>query len=412
MRTWIKRSLWITAGVVVAAAIGASYLPKPLPVETDAVGRGPLRVEVEADGSTRVKRRYVVSAPIGGVVSRPELRAGDPVAAGEPLVTISPIDAPLLDARSRAQADAQVKVATAARAQAEAQVDLARTSVSFAKSELDRERRLSASGASTPAAIEAAELKARTAEQQLAAAQMGVQAARFQEEVAAASAQRASGKRAPTASESIPLRAPAEGRVLRVSLQDGGVVAAGTPIFEIGDPRELEIVVDLLSTDAVNVRPGALCTVHRWGGPHLLAAAVRNVEPAGFTKVSALGVEEQRVNVIADFTGDPAPRAPLGDAYRVEARVVVADLPDVLRVPLPALFRSGDDWAVFVVRGDKAALAKLALGKRNDRWAEVVSGIEDGARVILHPGDRLRDGALVAPRAAPQKADPPRVAAP
>lgn len=400
MNKWIKRALWSVAGVVVAGSIGASYLPKPTPVEVELVGRGPLRVEVEADGQTQVKRRYVVSAPVSGVISRPEQRAGDAVKLGEPLLTLTPIEPPLLDARSRAQADAQVKVATAARAQAEAQVELARTSLSFARSELERERKLAESGTTSPASLEAAEVKVRTAEQQLAAARLGVTAARFQEEAAAAVVLRASGR---TGDAGVALRAPTDGRVLRVLVKDGGVVAAGMPILEVADPTDLEIVVDLLSTDAVNVRVGAPVSVVRWGGPAVLAAVVRNVEPAGFTKVSALGVEEQRVNVIADFSGDPAARAPLGDGYRVEARVVVADLPEVLRMPLSALFRSGEDWAVYAVRDKRAVMARVKLGRRNEKFAEVLEGIEAGARVVLRPGDRLKAGGQVVVKGPQEK---------
>jgi HlyD family secretion protein len=394
MNRWIKRSLGTVTGLAAAAAIAYSYVPKPVRVETEIVARGPLRVEVEADGQTRVRRRYVVSSPLGGVLSRPELRAGDPVKAGDPLVTLAPIEPPLLDARSRAQA--------------EAQVDLGRTAVSFARSDLEREKQLFASGATAPAGLEAADLRVRTAEQQLAAARIGVQTARFQEEAAAAALLRASGR---VSELQVPLRAPADGRILRVLVKDGGVVPAGTPIFELGDPTDLEVVADLLSTDAVNVRPGAAVSVVRWGGGATLTAAVRMVEPAGFTKMSALGVEEQRVNVIADFAGDPAARAPLGDGYRVEVRVVVADLPDVLRLPIAALFRSGADWAVFAVRGDKAAVTRVTLGQRNERWAEVLAGLTPGVPVVLHPGDRLRDGVRIESRLAPSNPESPRVAA-
>lgn len=392
MNTWIKRSPWIAASVATAGAVAWSYVPKPVRVEAEAVGRGPLVVEVDAEGKTRVKRRYTVTAPIAGVVSRPEQNPGDPVRSGDALVTLHPIDPPLLDARARAQAEAQIKVATAARAQAEAQVEVARTSLSFARTNLNRQKALAQSGSSMAADFDSADLKVRTGEEQLAAARMGVQAARFQEEAARALVQRIEAGRSDAG---VALRSPADGRVLRVLHQDGGVVQAGTAILEIGDPADLEIVLDLLSTDAVKVRPGAAVTVERWGGPRPLAAAVRNVEPAGSTKVSALGIEEQRVNVIADFTDPLATRASLGDGYRVEARVVVADLRDVLRVPLAALFRSGDDWALFTVPGPRAALTRVTLGQRSDHWAEVLSGLADGARVVLHPGDKLRDGGLV-----------------
>jgi HlyD family secretion protein len=394
MNRWVKRSLWTAAALATAAGVAWSYVPKPVRVETAAVDRGLLQEEVAAEGRTRVKRRYVVSAPLPGVVSRPELRAGDRVKAGEALVTLSPIEPPLLDARSQAQAEAQVRVAAAARAQAEAQVDLGRTSLAFARTDRDRERTLVAGGSTSAASLEAAELKVRTGEEQVAAALMGVQAARFQEDVARAALLRVRGdQRAPETG--LALRAPADGRVLRLLVQDGGVVAGGTPLLEIGDTTDLEIVLDLLSTDAVNVHAGAPVTLERWGGPAPLPALVRNVEPAGFTKVSALGVEEQRVNVIADFTGDIAARASLGDGYRVEARVTIATLPSALRVPLAALFRSGDAWAVFTVPGKKAAVAKVTLGRRNDRWAEVLDGVAEGARVVVHPGDKVRDGVLV-----------------
>jgi len=414
MNTWIKRSLWIAASLAAVGGVVYSYVPKPVRVETEVAGRGPLVVQVEAEGQTRVKRRYTVTAPLAGVVSRPEQRPGDAVKAGDALVTLHPIDPPLLDARARAQADAQIKVAAAARAQADAQVDVARTSLAFAQTSLDRQKALALSGSSMAADLDAADLKVRTGEEQLAAARMGVQAARFQEEAARALVQRldATHDGASAQTPGVALRSPADGRVLRVLHQDGGVVQAGTAILEIGDPADLEIVLDLLSTDAVNVRPGAGVTVERWGGPRLLAAAVRNVEPAGSTKVSALGIEEQRVNVIADFTEPPATRASLGDGYRVEARVVVADLHDVLRVPLAALFRSGDDWAVFTVAGPKAALARVTLGQRSDRWAEVLSGLADGAPVVLHPGDRLRDGGAVQARASAPARDPQSPASP
>jgi multidrug efflux pump subunit AcrA (membrane-fusion protein) len=195
----------------------------------------------------------------------------------------------------------------------------------------------------------------------------------------------------------VPLRAPAAGRVLRVMQDDGGVVAAGAPLVEIGDPRDLEIVLDLLSTDAVNVKPGAAVRVVRWGGDRALDAQVRAVEPAGFTKVSALGIEEQRVDVIADFRGQAEERGALGDGYRVEASVTVTDRPDALHVPLGALFRDGDAWAVYTVSDGKARLTHLDLGPRDRRRAEVLRGLDEGAKVVLHPSDRLGEGVRVKP---------------
>jgi HlyD family secretion protein len=306
MNRWTKRSLWTLAAAVTIGASAFAIVPRPMPVETDLVTRGRLRVE--AEGQTRVKHRYVVSAPMSGVISRPEQHAGDPVKAGEALVTLAPIEPPLLDQRTRAQAEAQVRVASAARAQAEAQVDLVRTSLSFAEKELARAEKLAGRGSAAPADLEAAELKVRTADQQLAAARMAVVTARFQEDAAVTATSRTGGR---DVDARVALRAPIDGRVLRVLVMDGGVVAAGTPILEVADPTDLEVVVDLLSTDAVAVRPGAAVSVLRWGGPVTLAAAVRNVEPVAVTKLSALGVEERRVRVNADFTGDVAARGRL-----------------------------------------------------------------------------------------------------
>jgi HlyD family secretion protein len=405
MNLWTRRSLWTLAGLAGLGALARVFVPRPLPVETGTLARGPLRVEVEAEGQTRVKHRYVVSAPVGGVISRPEQRPGDLVRWGEALVTLTPIEPPLLDGRTQAQADAQVRVASAARAQAEAQVDLVRTTLAFAQKELDRERMLTDRGAAPTAGLEAAELRVHTAEQQLAAARMGVTAARFQEDAATAATSRATGR---GTNARVALRAPVDGRVLRVLVTDGGVITAGTPILELADPTDLEVVVELLSTDAVAVRPGAPVSVLRWGGPAALTAAVRSVEPIATTKLSTLGVEEQRVRVIADFEGDPNLRGQLGDGYRVDARVVLADLPDVLRIPMAALFRSGDQWATFAVRDRRAILSRLKLGQRNETWAEVVSGLEEGARVVLRPVDRLEDGARVEPRPGAEAQGTPR----
>jgi len=409
VKTWIKRLVYSAVGLGLAGLVASAYAPKPLRVEAARIERGPLRVEVLADGQTRVKHRFIVSAPLAGIMARPELHAGDPIKQGDAMVSITPIDPPLLDARSRAQAEAQARLARAAQAQAEARASVAKTALEYAASDLGRQKELFVSGSVPRASLESAELSFKSSEQELAAAKLGVEVARFQVQAAEASLLRTSS---PSSASSAPkggvaaqagavLRAPASGQVLRVLQQDGGVVPAGAPLFEVGDAHDLEIVVDLLSTDAVKVKPGAAMTIERWGGEGTLAATVRYVEPSGFTKVSALGIEEQRVNVIAEL-GDPPERRPsLGDGYRIEARVVLLDLPDVVRAPVGALFRDGEQWAVYVVEADAARLVHVTIGHRNPRHAEVLAGLEAGARVIVHPGDKLKDGVRVAPDAAP-----------
>lgn len=408
MKTWIKRVIGAAAALALGGAIAYSYAPRPLPVDAELVDRGPLRVEIEADGKTRVRQRFVLSAPITGVLARPALRPGDAVKEGAPLLTMTPVAPPLLDLRSRAQAEAQVKVAVAMRAQAEARRDLAKHALDLARADFDRQEKLFAGGALPRATLDEAELRRRSAEQELEAARLGVSIAASQQRAAEAALSVGPGQA--SALGVVTLEAPATGSVLRLLQESGGVIAAGTPLLEVGDPRDLEVVVDLLSTDAVSVRPAAVSSIVRWGGESALGAHVRLIEPAGFTKISALGIEEQRVNVLLDFDGPLESRAPLGDGYRVEASVVIADLQDVLRVPLSALFRDGEQWASFVVSNGNARLSHLELGRRNQRHAEVLRGLAEGDRVILHPGDRLRDGAQVSPR--PRPASGAKVAGP
>lgn len=387
----------IAAEVVIAlglvALIAYAFWPKPLDVEAAPITRGPLAVTVDGDGRTRIKDRFVVSAPVGGQIERIALRPGDRLKLGAPLAVVTPIEAPLLDARSRAQADAQLRLARAAEAQASARVRTAEAASEHAKAELGRMEQLEKTGAVAAAALEDAQLAARTAAAELESARFGVGVARSQVELARAAARRVAGE--VDESAGVPVKSPVDGAVLRVITESAGVVAAGAPLVEIGDPAALEIVLDLLSADAVMVKPGAETWIEHWGGERRLDARVRLVEPSGFTKVSALGVEEQRVNVVADFTGDPAERAALGDGYRVHARIVVWQSADAVRVPLSALFRDGDRWAVFVIEGDRAQKRAVEIGHRGDREAEVVSGAAEGDRVITHPGDRVKDGARV-----------------
>ncbi len=411
-----KRILEVAVALLLLAAIAYAFVPKPSRVEAAAVARGPLVVTVDGDGRTRIKDRYVVSAPVSGQVPRLALRPGDRVALGAELTEVTPVEPPLLDARTRAQAEAQARTARAGIAQARARVTLAETSLAEARTDLERVRTLFEKGGVARAELDAAEFRERAAAAELDSARFGAKIAQFELETAEAALIRMSrgvGRRAPPGDPEpqalkargpeddagrVVVRAPVDGTVLRVMQESAGLVQAGAPLVEIGDPAALEIVVDLLSTDAVLVSPGAEVRIERWGGEAPLEARVRLVEPSGFTKVSALGVEEQRVNVVADFTGAPEARRALGDGYRVYARIVVWQRPDALKLPLSALFRRGDRWAVFAVDGDRARLREVELGRRGEAEAEVTAGLAEGDRVVVHPSDKLADGAKIEAR--------------
>jgi HlyD family secretion protein len=383
----------VVVGALLVALLVYAFLPKPLDVESAPVTRGTLVTTVDGTGRTRIKDRFVVSAPVAGQIDRIRLHAGDRLELGALITLLTPIDPPLLDARSRVQAHAQLRAARAAEEQASARVRAAEAAVAHADADLSRAQVLDKVGGVVPSAVGDAELAARTGASELDSARFGVGVARSQVEIAAAAVSRVSGKSVDTSN--VAVKSPVDGTVLRVLTESAGVIAAGAPLMEIGDPSGLEIVLDVLSADAVGIRAGAETWIEHWGGDARLEARVRLVEPSGFTKVSALGVEEQRVNVLADFAGDPAERAALGDGYRVHARVVVWQKPDAVRVPLSAIFRDGDGWAVFAIHGDRAHKRMIEIGHRGDREAEVLSGLAEGDRVVVHPGDRLTDGARV-----------------
>ena len=390
-----KIGVEVIVGLLLLALIVYAFMPKPLPVETATITKGPLVVTVDGDGRTRIKDRFVVSAPVAGQIQRVTLRPGDRIKLGAPITVVTPIEPPLLDARSRAQADAQLRLAGAGESQASSRVRAAEAAAEHAKAELTRMQALEKSGGIPRAALEDAELAARTATSELESARFGVGVARSQVELARAAVSRVTGKGGDTSN--VPVASPVDGAILRVLTESAGVVAAGAPLVEIGDPAGLEIVLDVLSADAVAIKPGAETWIEHWGGDKRLDARVRLVEPSGFTKISALGVEEQRVNVVADFTSEIVDRAALGDGYRVHARVVVWEKEDAIRVPLSALFRDGDRWAVFVLEADRAKKRPVEIGHRGDRDAEVLSGLAEGDRVVVHPGDRLTNDARVRP---------------
>lgn len=394
-----KLFLW-SAGAVLLALIAWSFRPQPIPVDFATVQRGNLRVTIDEEGITRVRERYVVSAPVAGRLQRIELEPGDPVAPRTMLATFLPATPSLLDPRTRAETEARMKAAQAARDHARVGLQRARDELSFSQSELSRQRRLAKMDAITEERLAAFELDARNKEAAVKAAELALQGAEHELTAARAVLQQVtSPSPAPhSTAGALMLRSPIAGVVLRVHQESEALVPAGAPLIEVGDPNQLEIVADLLSTDAVRLQPGFAVLIGGWGGSTSLRGRVRLVEPSGFTKISALGVEEQRVNVLIDFEAPTADARNLGDGYRVEVGVIVWERDGVLKMPTSALFRVGDDWAVFAVRDGRAAQTTVQIGERNAIEAELLSGLSEGNQLIVHPGDTVEDGVSVVQR--------------
>lgn len=393
---WLKRALGLAFLAGVVGMIVIAWLPKPVPVDLATATRGPLRVTVDEDGLARVTDRYVVSAPLSGNLARVELNPGDAVEQGQILARIVPLAPPLMDERTRQQQEARVAAATAAQRQARATINRASAALEFSERELARQRSLGERGSAPAAVVDRAELELRTRREEVTSARFGSRVADFELQMAQAALGRISERDG--TGEQMEVPCPVDGRVLRVIRSSEGVVQAGTPLLEIGDPSALEIVVDVLTSDAVHIEPGARVSIERWGGDRALEGRVRLVEPSAFTRTSSLGVEEQRVNAIIDLITPHAEWRALGDGYRVEARVVVWEEDDVLRVPGSAVFRSGDGWAVFAVRDAVATLTPVEVGRRNGFQAEISGGLGDGDRVVVHPSDRVSDGVEVTAR--------------
>lgn len=386
-------------GAVVIGAIGYSFRPRPIAADVASIGQGPLEITVREDGKTRLRERYIVSAPLAGKLERIQWRAGDPISeAKDVLAVIVPSDPELLDPRARAQAEAKVRAAEALKSQADAQLQRAKVAHDYAKTDLERIRKLYQSNVTSHQEFDNAEERELTAANSLRAAEFGSQVAAFELEQAKAVLLRAAGNSGETQDWRHEIRSPISGRVLRVFQESSAVISAGTKLLELGNPADLEIETDVLSTDAVRIKPGARVIIEHWGGDQPLEGRVRTVEPSAFTKISALGVEEQRVNVIIDFAGKPEEHASLGDGFRVETRIVVWESPAVLRVPASALFKHDQRWAVFAVENSRARLRAIEIGRGNDEHVEVISGLRDGEQVVVYPSDRVEDGVSIAPR--------------
>ena len=383
VRRWVPY-----AGVLLLAAlIVAGLWPKAVPVETAVAVRGLLRSTVDEEGKTRIKQRFVVAAPVAGQLRRIGFKAGAEVVSDQTVVAIiDPVAPALLDTRSRAVAQARLDSAAA-------NLEKAKVEHVFSAAELRRSERLYSDKTISIQDVEAARMRDSAAARAEAGAQGELRQAQAQLDEFRASEQ-------PGTEGSCPAReikAPASGRVLRVFEENTRVVTAGTPLMEIGDPANLEVVVEVLSRDGAMIAPGAKVEFDQWGGPAPLMGRVRLVEPAAFTKVSALGVEEQRVNVVADILTPPDERKNVGDSFRVDARIIVWESSDALQVPAGALFRQGEQWATFRLVDGRARLQTVKVGRSSGTETQVVEGLEAGARVILYPSSRVRDGQTVVP---------------
>ena len=429
---WIKRLLWLSIAGGIVAALAYGFMPKPAPVDTARVTQGSLSVTVNEDGKTRLRDRYLVSSPLAGRLHRIKVRAGDPVFAparleqptdsvaaaslddakvdspgSSPsieLAVIDPVDPVLLDSRQIVQAELRVKSSELAIKSAGAARQKAVVNLEWARTDVERRKGLAGKGAGSKQEFEDAEMLVRSRTEELNAAKFAEEIARFELDLTRAALLR-SRPLAPDETEKWQLRiqSPINGVVLKVLQESETVVQVGTPLLEVGDPRDLEVDVEVLSTDAVKIRPGQTMWLKHWGGEQPLSAQVRLVEPQGFLKLSALGVEEQRVHVIAQFEEPFELRKTLGDGYRVEAEIVIWEKEDVIKVPTGALFREPGttdpaDWSVFVIQEERARKRRIKIGHRNGLEAEVLSGLNEADIVIVHPSDRIIDQIAVKPR--------------
>jgi len=398
MKRLLKILKFLVLVAVLALLIVMALWPKAVAVDLASVVKGPLTITLDEEGKTRVHKRFVVSAPVSGQVQRIELEPGDKVVRDQTVVAVfRPADPVMLDVRSRTEAEASVKAFEAGYGRAQAERDRAMAADSLAQSELVRKRALYENRLIAQQEFESAESQARTAGEALRAAEFSVESA--EHEVTIARARLLSSSREPGAAQQpIVLRAPITGVVLKRLRESESIVPAGEPLLELGDPRQLEIVSDFLSTDAVRMRPGYPVQIERWGGENAVRGRVRRIEPSGFMKISALGVEEQRVSVIIDFDDPFEAWNKLGDGYRVEVRVIVWKADVVLKVPTSSLFRHGEKWAVFVAENGHARLRTVEVGPRNGSEAQVLKGLFEGEIVIVHPSDTIKDGSRITAR--------------
>src|SRR6516162_1035847 len=407
--SWTKRIVSIVVVGLIAAGVIWFAWPRPLPVDLATVAKGPIEVTADDDGKTHVRHIYTVSAPVAGKVLRishpmgehgPSLHVGDQVTANETVVALMQPTVPSFnDVRSHDQLEAEILAADAAIQQQEAEVRRLEAALDFSRTEFQRAQTLSRTQTISAQAFDKAKFDVATNEAALASAKAQVDVRRSLRASLAARLIDPTNARSTDSVCCVRVLAPASGRVLKIIQDSEAVVLPGAPLVDIGDPLDLEVAADLLSTDAVQIAIGAPVRIDGWGGPAIKGKVVR-IDPAGFLKVSALGIEEQRVRVTIDFADPPEAWSRLGHDYRVIVHVAIWSADDALTVPVSALFRKGDDWAVFAVEDGRARTALVKIGHRNNRVAEVLAGLAAGAEVVLHPSDRISDGTKVVQRLA------------
>jgi HlyD family secretion protein len=394
----MKRILNTIALIILATLVVVLLLlwlrPTPARVDVANAARGSMRVTVDGEGKTRVRDRYVVAAPVAGRIRRIALRRGDEVERGQVVAQIETLPLTPLDPRQRAEAIGRVNAAQDAKREVDRMIERSKAIYDQARRDCERCEILARSGDISRQELEKAQTEVATSFREYEAARSRAESAAHEVEVASA-ALLAADQSPSSAPSVVKVQAPVRGKVLRIVEESERVIAAGAPLVELSNPSMLEVVIELLSTDAVKVQPGALVLIEGWGGPEALEARVRLMEPSAFTKVSALGIEEQRVNVVADLT---TPSTTLGDGYRVEGRIVVWQADDVLQVPVSALFRRGESWSLFLVENGVAHLREVAVGQRTPFAAEIKSGLEEGTEVIVHPSNQITDGTRVEAR--------------
>jgi len=388
----------LAISVLVIGLLVWGFWPRPVLVELVEAQRGSMTVTIEEEGRTRVIDRFVISAPVDGVACRVQLDVGDMVQAGQTLLNISPLESRVLDPRSRAEAEARVAAAKSALELAGQQADAALAGANFQRSEIRRLKPLAEQGVIANGAFDKAQMDLLIAEATLRSANHAVEVARYEQQAAETALKYSAGTVTGDPAIRVPVKSPITGKILQMPHECEGPVTTGQELLVVGDPSFLEVVVDLLSADAVKVKPGMKVDFDRWGGDEPLEGQVRTVEPFGFTKISALGVEEQRVNVIADFVSPREDWQRLGDGYRVEARFVIWEDEDVLQVPASSLFRLNEGWALFVMENGRARQRVVKTGQRTGLVAQILEGVKEGDKVVNHPSDEVSDGVGITER--------------
>jgi len=405
MKFSIRKIIWVLVLVALVFAAVLALIPKPVEVETVAVAEGTLRVSVQEDGKTRIREKYIVSAPVSGRLTRISLNEGDKISLEDTLIAvILPSDPAMLDARARAQAEARVKSAEASLKRSISSAEQARIKHDLAEKKFERAERLIVSKSIAEDEFEIIRTEFLSTTQAIDSARFDTEIAKFELKMAQAAANQFENVQTGDGSdvqneqqkvEPFEIVSPVAGKVLRVFQESSTVVSVGAPLIEVGDPRNLEIEIDVLSTDAVRIQPGAELTIDHWGGEKPLTGIVRVIEPAAFTKISSLGVEEQRVNIIADFSESADRLKSLGDGYRVEAKITVENIENTRIIPSSALFRHQREWHVFKIVNEQAVLTRVEIGSQNETHTQILNGLQQGDEVIVYPSDQVASGTTI-----------------